>query len=715
MLVAAAAVVVAACSSGSRQGASSTGAAQDWQPSVVEQADVDSGGPVAVVSVSSLDFGPIGCGGSAQQTFTLQNTGAANLQITLSTSGSWFSVSPASATLTSGSSTTVTVTALVPSATAAAKTQTGKVAIATNAAKQAHIDVALSASSLGVTLAYTTTPKEVRFGATPPGTWVPAALVLENTGNAPAIVSYGMPTDPSFTLNSSDDQDQTLAQPGGLLTESFRFQPGSTGTFTATVPLFLESETFCGSGVTSVKLSGAGVAGALTGWPTSFALAGEGIDFGAVACGTTGATESFTLTNGGMKAVTIEAVTLSSDYAFSTDLAAGTVIAAGGSLVVAVTPPPIPYPSSPTATYTGTLTVTTSVASDAPHVLSLLEAPYGAVLSVSGDAAFGTLGSIAVGTTASQPFQVLNSGTAATITVTAAGDPAFGVISTTLDSSDGTQETVALDDTLTFAPTAAASFSGTLTVTADALCQPAPAAISLSGTGTPTEPADGGEDGGGEDGGGEDAGPALTASATLVYFTSNCNVELSGGPPTTPQPRTLTLTNTSASPVTFTTGLGTSYFSVSPAGSTLGAGDSVDLTVSAASLPGNPPGPSVTDSLVIQSSGQTLTIPVRESFNGIFVPTGSIAFGDVTVGTTAYQTVDIVDTEAYELGSSMASPNPPFNEQLANPNDQTAYTQPWTISFGPRTAGAFTGTAQFGGFNVYNCTPNSIALSGTGD
>jgi hypothetical protein len=712
-LLAGAGLAVAACSGGGSPTASQSGPARDWAPSVVEQADVEAGGPVAVVSATSLAFGLTNCGASAQQTFTVQNAGTANLQITLSSSGSWFSVSPASAMIAPGASAVVTVAASVPSTAAAAKTQPGKVAIATNAAGQAHIGVPLSATAQGVTLAYPTPPNEVRFGATPPGTTVPAALVLGNTGNYPATVLYGTPSNPAFTLNSGDPANTDSATPGGSITQSIDFAPTAKGTVTATVPLSLESGTFCGNGVTSVKLSGAGVFGALSGWPTSYTLAGEGIDFGEVACGATGETQTFSLTNGSTKAVTIETATLSSDYAFSTDLTAGTVIPNNSSVLFEVTAPPIPYPSTPGATYTGTLTVTTNGASDAPHVLQLTEEARGAVLTVSGGSSFGTFGSVTTGTTASQPFTILNSGTDATITLKAADVPPedvspFGVTTTTIDSSSGLDEAQSFPDTLTFAPIATGSFSGTLTVTADALCQPAPGPISLSATGVSSESADGGE---------EDAGPALTASPTgTLDFFSTC-ATLPGSPITNlGSPRTVTVTNTSGAPVTFTASVGTSFFSVAPAGSTLGAGQSIDLTVTPAVVNGYPPaGGIANDSLVIQSSGQTLTVALEEDFAGLYLPTNSIAFGSVSAGTSSSQTVEIVDTQHDQLGASNITPDPPFQLQLANILDQTASPQAWIITFAPRTTGPFTGTAIFASSGVGLCTPNTIAVSGTGD
>ena len=176
----------------------------------------------------------------------------------------------------------------------------------------------------------------------------------------------------------------------------------------------------------------------------------------------------------------------------------------------------------------------------------------------------------------------------------------------------------------------------------------------------------------------------------------------------------ITVTNTSGAPLTFTASLPSSYFTLSSGGSTLAAGDSATLTVAAIALTGYPPGESVSSSLTIQGGGQTLAIPVQESFDGVFVQTASVAFGDVTVGQSASQTISVVETGTFEqLGCSSAGSGTPF--QLVNPGALASGPETWTVTFHPTTSGLQTGAATFCGFAAVFCTPDTVSLSGTGD
>jgi hypothetical protein len=717
-------LAAAACASrgdAGGKGPASGAAASTWVQSSVDQASIeagegDGGSPTAVVSTGSIAFGLTNCGSSASQTATVQNTGTGTLVITASTTGAWFSVTPTSATIAPGASAVLTVAVTVPPTAAAAVAHTGKVHITTNESAHAHDVIALSATSQGVTLVYPSTPHEVDFGATPAGTTVPAALVLQNTGNATAAIALGTPSDAAFSLNTSNPANQLSAAPGNDVTQSLDFAPTANGVERATMSVTITNgAAVCGTSVSVVKMSGAGSSGALAGWPTSYDLAGLGVDFGPVSCGSTAPTQSFTLSNDGAAAVTITAVTLTGTSGYSTGLAAGTVIAAGGSLLVDVNPAPVPFPSSPSATYPGTLTVTTSVHGDAPHVLTLAQSAYGAVLSLVASDLFGTFGSVPDGVTASEPFQIVNDGTSANISVNVAGDPSFGVVTSTFASGSGLQTSQTFSDTATFSPTTVGSFGGTLTVTADALCQSAPSVVTLGGNGeSSADDAGSAEDAGT---GGEDAGPSLTASPGFLSFRADCPQSPKVGTTPIGGPKLITITNTSGASLAFTASVGTSDFLVGPTAGTLGAGASTTIGVLAGNLD-YPLPPSVSDVLDIQTGDQIIAVPISESFEGIYLPTTSIDFGDVPVGTEASQTIDVVSTQeiVQELGASSAMPDPPFGLEIAGVQYPSSPTQPWIVSFLPTSTGLQTGTATFlGGAMAYYCTPNTIALSGTGD
>lgn len=175
----------------------------------------------------------------------------------------------------------------------------------------------------------------------------------------------------------------------------------------------------------------------------------------------------------------------------------------------------------------------------------------------------------------------------------------------------------------------------------------------------------------------------------------------------------VTITNTSgASSLAFTASLPSSYFTLSSGGSTLAAGASATLTVSAVALTGYPPGESVSSTLTIQGGGETLVIPVEERFEGVFVQTTSIAFGAVTVGQSASQTINVVESGNFEqLGCTVASV--PF--QLINPGAIASGPEQWKVLFQPLISGMENQTITFCGSGAVFCTPDTVSLSGTGD
>ena len=206
-----------------------------------------------------------------------------------------------------------------------------------------------------------------------------------------------------------------------------------------------------------------------------------------------------------------------------------------------------------------------------------------------------------------------------------------------------------------------------------------------------------------------DAGSLFSVSTYQIGVGATCNGARGTIPVGSGQ---VTITNTSGASLAFTASLPSSYFTLSSGGSTLAAGASATLTVSAIALTGYPPGESVSSSLTVQGGGETVIVPVTEGFAGVFVQTTSVAFGDATVGQGASQTINVVETSTFEqLGASSATG--PFS--IVNPGVIMSGPEQWTVEFLPTTPGMQNGTATFGGYGAVFCTPNTVALSGTGD
>ena len=252
----------------------------------------------------------------------------------------------------------------------------------------------------------------------------------------------------------------TTAQPvdvNGTLSLAAGFHPTTTSPASATSTLGI-SGTLCGTSVSSVSLSGQGITSDLSGWPT-------GLNFGLNPCGGAApAAQSFTVTNAGALAAHITGATfVAGTPGYATD-AAGQTIPAGGSLVVHVTAPAIaPTPPAVPGDYSDTLTITTDSAGDTPHSISVNEGAKGAILvwNTTATSGFGAFGSVPVGTTVPQTFEVDNNG----------NDGASVTLTTTTPFSVGTAGPFSVtngspqSDTLSFAPSVLGQASSTLAMT----------------------------------------------------------------------------------------------------------------------------------------------------------------------------------------------------------------------------------------------------------
>jgi hypothetical protein len=208
--------------------------------------------------------------------------------------------------------------------------------------------------------------------------------------------------------------------------------------------------------------------------PVGVSATPGGLDFGSHTVGTTSAAQTVTLTNSGTGSVSVSSVSTTGDYAQTNTC--GASVAAGASCTVNVT-----FTPAASGTRTGTLTISTSDPSG-PTAVSLAGTgtPPGPALSV--DPASLTFGITAVGgKSASQSVTVRNAGTAAASVGAVATSGDFAQTNT-CGPSLAVGATCAAS--VTFAPTAAGSRAGTLTITSSATNSPS--TVTLAGTGATT-------------------------------------------------------------------------------------------------------------------------------------------------------------------------------------------------------------------------------------
>jgi hypothetical protein len=331
----------------------------------------DSGPPpAAVLSSSTVDLGNLSCGEAGTASLTIDNTGLGDLAVSASVTGQDFSLSPSALSVAPGKSGTLTLTTSVAAQAAAGSVVTETLLLFTNDPAHASVSVPVTVTPTGATVQIAPgSPTSVSFRPTEPGvTPPPISVALVNSGNAPAAVGIGPPSDPEFTFYGyGPDGGTTMLAPGDTLTVITGFKPSEYTTTATASSLVTVSGVTCGTSISSIAFSGSVGHGIVTRWPTS-------LDFGPAKCG--GAAPDYkyvVLGNAGATNATITSATVTG-AAFATN-AKGLVIPAGVTASFAVFPPPVPSGSTldPVA---GTLTVLTD-ADSSPHAMTLTEQPYG--------------------------------------------------------------------------------------------------------------------------------------------------------------------------------------------------------------------------------------------------------------------------------------------------------------------------------------------------
>jgi hypothetical protein len=319
--------------------------------------------------------------------------------------GSEFSVAPRNLTVMGGSSEAFQVTALIPSSATAGSTVSGSLALFTNDPANANRIFPIAATPTGATLIGTT---QLTFVSSEVGTPAPPVnFAVSNNGNGPGTFAFGNPSGSQITLAGVPDGGVMLAA-GNSFTGTASFTPTSTAPVSATTSITATGGT-CGMSLSSITFTGKGTTGAVTGWPSSGTL-----DFGPVNCGGVAPSpQTIKLTNTGAVDARITSVDTSTIGGFTTDATVGSLIAAnGGTLVITVGAPAVPFPSS-----LGTVSASFAVQTDAdssPTTIALTEEPQGAVLAFDTSATtnFGSFGSeILLQSSPPQTFNVTNAGT----------------------------------------------------------------------------------------------------------------------------------------------------------------------------------------------------------------------------------------------------------------------------------------------------------------
>jgi hypothetical protein len=668
------------------------------------------GGPPGV-STTTLDFGLVNCGSTANaQTFTIDNPSFASVAWTATLghgAASPFTLSPATGTLASGGSVQVTVTpnAVPTSASTSANALGDVVTVSLNSSSAT---VTLSETAQGAVLLFV--PATLPFGPVPLSAGPDTEFFgVQNEGNVDADVTLTLTGDPSFTLPSSATTQALTVMDGSSDDSSITFTPTTTNNVTASVAMTTAPGlVLCSPLPTPLAVSGNGTNGQVAVSPAQIVFGTNGL----VPCGTNAQPQTVTLQNTGTASFTWSGVLTHGSTYYTISPASGTVTASS-SVPVTVTPKPIPATSTTTpGEYDDTLTITTNISGDSPHLVGLEETAQGAIVVRSTNSV--SFGNVGVGGTSAQQITFANTGNVSATLVFANGSSSF-VQTSPLTVGAGTFAS----ESVSFSPTALQTYGdiGTValdTETADGgvapvvpLCGALPGDLTLSGTGT---------------------NPTVTAAPSTLNFG-----DVPCGQTGTALPTTIT-NNGPATTYTVTLLKGTSsYFSVAPASGSLTAGGTAQLTVTPAMIPQYPNTTSsapFSDTLQLVTGGGTI---VDVTLN--MTPLGAIlavskptAFGPITHGTTTSQTVTVTNsgtggatvtlTTSWTTLGDAGSPDggtDPWTVAPASSSVTASGSAPYTVTFGPPAAGTYGGTLTVSAPTASLCAelPAPIAISGT--
>ncbi len=395
----------------------------------------------------------------------------------------------------------------------------------------------------------------------------------------------------------------------------------------------------------------------------TLSLSGTTVDFGNVTVGTS-ATLTMSVTNTGTTSITVSGVSISSQYfSLSAPSLPVTVLAGQGSRITLVFSPNAPGVFNATATITSDASPgTATVALTGTGIAT------GQLASNPGNESFGN---VAVGSQSSQTVTLTNN-TASTVNILQAAVSGTGFTLSGITTPRAVNASQSTTFTVTFAPKAAGSASGSVTITSDA---PNPSlSVPLSGTGV-------------------SQGVLGASPASLNFGTVRVGSN---------QALSETVTNNGGSSVTISqaavSGTGFTLSGIStPA--TVAAGKSVSFTVtftptSAATASG---------SVTVTSNGSNPTLTIALAGAGSTVAgqlsatPAPVAVGSVFTGTSGTATGTLSATGANVTVTAASSSNSRFAiSALALPAIIPAgQSVPFTVTYSPLVAGADTSTLSF--------------------
>jgi hypothetical protein len=511
---------------------------------------------VVAVTPGTLDFKAVDCGQSAApQTVTIANSGTASFNFNAALLGgasSPYTVSPATGSIAPGKSVPLTVTPNpIPAVASVAANAFGDtLQITTNVVGDANHDVTLTETAQGAVLGLSATT--IPFGNVTLQQTKSSPFTITNTGTLPATVSLAE-TGAAFGVTPATAT--TLTVGGSPLSGNATFTPTALGSQSGSVAITTgATDVVCSPPIGPIALSGTGTNGTLS-------VSTNALAFLSVPCGKSAATQTFTIDNTGTASFTWTATLgLGAASPYKLSPSSGTQAPGAMPTTVTVTPAAIPFPSALTPNlYGDTITITpTGIAGGTAQTVVLTETATGAIITAAPASLPAFPNQQEHQASAAATLTITNTGTmAATVTPTIAGANASSFSLATPGGTALAANGGHYSPGPTFTPQTTGALAAQVDLAVgpnDVLCQPLPAAVALSGTGT--------------------NGAITLGASSLSIAAQPCGA---GAGLTQP----LKLTNNGTAPLTWTaTVLGTSGFSVAPMTGTLAAGGgNITITV----------------------------------------------------------------------------------------------------------------------------------------
>jgi hypothetical protein len=615
-------------------------------------------------SVSSLSFGNTLVGGSASQAVTIKNTGTGSVNISqVAATGTGFTVTGFSGGVTLAAGQSLPLTAkFAPTGTGAVA---GSISVVSNATNS---PATISLSGTGVQPQISVTPSSVSFGSLNVSATGSQTLTIRNPGTATLTVTQASLVGTGFT--SSGLALPLSIPPGGSSAFTVGFAPASAGNFSGSITLVSNAP----NSSLVIPLAGTGVANTL-----QLSVSPASLSFGNLATGTTAA-QKVTISNTGNSSVSISQISATGTGFSTSGITLPLSLAAGQSTSFSVT-----FAPASAGSLTGSVTVVSN-ATNSPATIALTGTGIQPQISVTPSSV--SFGNIAVGATGSQALTIRNTGTAA-LNVTQASLVGTGFTSTGLTLPLSVPPSGSTSFTVGFAPSSAASSSGSITLVSNA--PTSSLVIPLAGTGIVN---------------------------TLQLSVSPASLSFGNLATGSSSAQNVTISNTGNSSVSISqiTATGTAF---STSGITLplslAAGQSTSFSVAFAPTSAG----SLSGSVAVVSNATNSPATISVSGTGvqpqISVVPSSVSFGNVSVGVANTQTITIRNPGTAALSVTQASlAGAGFTSSgLALPLSVPAGgSSSFTVGFTPTSATNFSGSITF----ISNATnsPLVIPMAGTG-